>query len=213
MPEYFLIAEDHGLVTEGYKTLLDAYFPNCRYKVARGLKDLDEVLVQQGNSFSAAIWDLQLADGNAIGLIGEALQMHPGLPILVVTGLPENVYAVQLYKMGIRGFITKSAEPREVIYAIQRVVAGDIYYSRTFKSQLAAAGHDPFNISNPFSAISARELEVLKYLLAGNGIKEICAQMNLAQSTVATYKQRLLEKLHAKNVVHLQQLAAAHNII
>lgn len=213
MSEYFLIAEDHDLVNMGYKILFEIYFPNYRFETAYSTVELEHYLNTKGNEFTFALWDLQLNDGNVLAMINETIRRFPGLYILIVTSSPEEIYAAQLYKSGIRGYLSKDARKDELIHAIKTIVAGNIYFTKTFK-QLKNSGHfEGVSADNPFSLLSMRELDILKHLLSGKRIKDISALTGLKQSTIATYKQRLLDKLNAKSIMALHQLASIHNII
>ncbi len=211
--EYFLIAEDHTLVNMGYRILLEDNFPKSRQKFVQSRKELEAVLNEHGHEFTFALWDLQLTDGNVLTLISNTLKRFEGLYMLIVTSSSEEVFAEQLYKAGVRGYLTKNAREEEILLAINTILSGNIYFSKAYRRLATAGHHRPQQVQdNPFSALSIRELDILKHLLTGQRIKEISTVTGLKQSTIATYKQRLLEKLHAKSIVELHQLATLHNL-
>lgn len=212
-PENFLIAEDDTLAKMGYEILIQVNFPGSTYTIVNSMRDLEKMLDKQGSSFTFAIWDIQLVDGNVLKLVTNTMKRFPGLYILVITSSREELFAKQLYEAGVRGYLTKKANADEMINAIKTVLSNNIYMSKHFK-KIQESGHHPSrHQENPFAVLSINELAILKHLLTGQRIKEISTETGLKQSTIATYKQRLLEKLHVMNIVELHQLATAHNII
>jgi FixJ family two-component response regulator len=72
--------------------------------------------------------------------------------------------------------------------------------------------HDKIPVNNPFTSLSARELEVLHYMLGGHGTKDISSSLNLRMNTVSTLKTRIFEKTDTKNLKELMQLASLYNV-
>lgn len=210
-PEYFLIAEDHSLVNRGYKSLIAEHFPTSKMKFVGSIPELELALDQQGKEFSFALWDLELEGGNVSSLVPNTLKRFPGLYILVVTNGHEELFADWLYKAGVRGYMHKTSREDELLLAIRTILSDNIYYSKSYRrAAISGSLQNSSHNGNPFSSLSARELEILKYLLEGRRIKDIADTMALTQSTVATYKQRMLKKLNLDNLVDVQKLSIWH---
>ena len=209
MSNTILVAEDHALINWGYELLFKAHFPNYKLEIVTTAALLEERLNADEQAFCAAILDLQLLDKNILMMIPEIRAKRPNLPLLVVTSFPENVYALQLLKVGVRGFMTKQAGEQAMIEAVTTLLNGGIYISTNIKSQLLHSGNNNTS-ANPFSELSIRELEVLKLLLGNKGITEIAQLLGLATTTIASHKTRILKRLNVDNMQELYKLATLH---
>ena len=212
--EFFLIAEDHSLVNLGFKLLIDTDFPGSRIEFAKTSKELAAKLELYGPQLTFALFDLQLEDDNVLSLIKKTLERYEGLYMLVITSSSVGLYAEQLYRAGVKGYINKTEGADEILRAIRTIQAGHTYYSKAYRD-LFPIDHPYLTAprENPFSSLSIRESDILKHLLTGRRVKEISNVTGLKQSTIATYKQRLLEKLHVRTVFELEKLARAHNFL
>ena len=209
MSKTILVAEDHALINWGYELLFKAHFPDYKLEIVTTAALLEERLKQNEHTYCAAILDLQLLDKNILMMIPEIREKRPNLPLLVVTSFPENVYALQLLKVGVRGFMTKQAGEQAMIEAVSTLLNGGIYISTNIKAQLLQPGSGS-NSANPFSDLSIRELEVLKLLLGNKGITEIAQLLGLAPTTIASHKTRILKRLNVDNMQDLYKLATLH---
>lgn len=218
--EYFLIAEDHGLTNMGYTLFMDLHFRDSTYKIVNSMKDLQEILDQQGHRFSFAIWDLELMDDDMstrMDFIEDTVKRFPSMYILVVTTKNKLKFVNQLYNAGIRGFLVKDSKETEILNAIQTVLSGQIFESKLVKQYRAMGANDnrlaPTQENNPFLSLSKREQQVLRQILEGQRLKDISSDIGVKQSTIATYKHRLLEKVNARNIIELHEMARFHNFI
>lgn len=210
--EFFLVAEDHALVNMGYRLLIQTNYADSKLEIAKTTTELEAALDLYGDQLTFALWDLQLQDGNIFSLISKTLKRYDGLYMLVVTSSPEEMYAEQLYNAGVRGYLNKNEGEEEILRAIRTIRSGNIYYSKSYREIFPINNPYTPKLENPFSSLSIRELDILKHLLNGWRVKEISNVTGLKQSTIATYKQRLLEKLRAKSVFDLQKLAQVHKV-
>ena len=110
--------------------------------------------------------------------------------------------------MGAAGYISKDNDPKLVIQAISEVMDGKEIFNEAF-----------YKISTPIKEkkrtvkLSTRESEVLKLLSIGKSNKDISKELSISDKTVSTYKQRLLNKLQAKNVVDLINYAQMYQFV
>jgi two-component system, NarL family, invasion response regulator UvrY len=162
------------------------------------------------NSYHLAIMDLQLEDGDTLHLITDIRNLYPDLNILVLSGKPEELYAQKLYSSGIKGYLNKQTNDAEIIYALHQLLEGKTYMSENFKKYLLVRRDPAFE--NPFDKLSQREIEVLNLMIEGKRPSEICRELNLQPSTVATYKAKLFAKLQITNVLELKQLVSNYKL-
>ena len=124
----------------------------------------------------------------------------------------ENPIPAKVMQMGASGFITKDAEPEEMIRAVHKVVAGQKYVSPDIAQQIAIGKLD-FNDANPFEQLSDRELEITLMLVKGQRVPGIANSLNISAKTVNTYRYRMFEKLDISTDVELTHLALRYKLI
>jgi two-component system invasion response regulator UvrY len=199
-----LLAEDHAIVVKGLKIIFETEFVGYSLDVVKNGGDLMKTL--QKGSYQAAIIDLHLEDGDTLHLLADLVNLYPGLQILIFSASSELLYAQKLYKIGVKGFLNKQSTDTEVISALRQVLDGNTYMSESFKGIITASKFGSLS-ENPFDKLSHRESEVMTMLVSGRKSSEICQELNLQASTVATYKMKIFSKLNIKNVLELKELS------
>jgi DNA-binding NarL/FixJ family response regulator len=141
--------------------------------------------------------DLRLPDGQGLDLIRDLCVSHPGLRILVLSEHDESVYAHRALQAGARGYLMKGEAAQTALEAIQAVLRGDIFVSRTVSARLLhSLFPDPASRTPDLAHLSERELQVFQLLGAGCGSHDIAKQLRISPKTVDTYRERLKDKLH-----------------
>jgi DNA-binding NarL/FixJ family response regulator len=200
-----LLAEDHSIVIKGLKITFETEFSAYHLEIVRSSSDLMKVLRTEASEM--AIIDLHLEDGHTLHLITDLDRIYPDLKILVFSGNPEELYAQKLYNTGVKGYLNKQSPDEEVIEAIRQILHGKTYLSEHYKEIITSSRYAS-KVVNPFDKLSHREAEVLNLLITGKRPSEICQELNLQASTVATYKMKIFTKLKVKNVIELTQLTS-----
>ena len=208
MSPTFLIADDHVIVRRGLRNLLQDHFHATQINEASTCKELIEVLGQIEPTL--LVLDLQLTDGSSLDHLGKICSDHPDMHVLVYSMRSEHVYAQRVLGLGAAGFISKESEECDVVRAIRMVLQGKEYLSPAVQEHLLTVSGSVQHGSDPFGALSHREIGVMEDLLEGMGTKDIARRLGVQPSTVATYKSRLFDKLGVTNVLDLQRMVAAH---
>jgi len=196
-----LFAEDHSIVIRGMKMIFEREFKDYSLDIVHNSVDLMKTL--KNNQYELAILDLHLEDGDTLHLIGTILNIYSKLNVLVFSANPEELYAQKLYNEGIKGYLSKQSSDEEIISALTQLLEGRRYMSESFKEFLVTKKN---NLSNPFDKLTQREMEVLNLIIKGKRPVDICQELNLQSSTVATHKVNIFTKLNVKNVLELNQL-------
>ncbi len=126
----------------------------------------------------------------------------PDVRIVIMSMHPEEIYGPTVRKLGAQGYISKDADPKEVVNAIRVVAGGDLYFREDLYTVKTPQREKQRKIK-----LFSRESEVLKLLSIGKSNKDISEELGISDKTVSTYKQRLLNKLQARNVVDLINFA------
>jgi len=201
MEKTVLLADDHYAVRDGMRLL-------CEQDL--GLKNIDEASScsqimnrLKNKQFTHLILDLTFLDGTALEIIPTIRNLYPDLRIIIFSVHTEDIYKKTLSKYGVYDFITKSASKSDAIQRITGFINND-EPKRAFKK---------IDKTSPLMNLSARELEVTHYLVTGSSVNQIGASLNLKQSTVSTYKHRILQKCNVDNILDLKELTSAHSLI
>jgi DNA-binding NarL/FixJ family response regulator len=196
-----LITDDHTIVRRGVVSVLKEYFPFADLIEADSLQTSIDALSK--DNFDLIILDLNLPDANAENLVKSIRSQFTKLPIIVFSMFPKEVMEGPMSKLGVVCYINKS----ENLLLLKEAV-DNVFHGNKVQYKLEVEGH----AENPFEELSPKELTVMFSLLEGHSNKEICDQMGLKASTVATYKQRVFEKLAIQNTTQLVKLAIQFNV-
>jgi DNA-binding NarL/FixJ family response regulator len=196
-----LLADDHGIVRQGLKLLIDNE-PDMQVVGEAG--DGDAVVSQ-----AAALHpDVVIMDISMPGLSGRAAtEALKGLPraitILVLTRHEDRTHLEELLRAGASGYVLKQSAPGDLLRAIRAVAAGGVYIDPAMTLSVAdgllAKGAGVSD--EPLKAISERETEVLRLIAVGHTNKEIAAVLRISVKTVEVHKANAMRKLGLKGRV------------
>lgn len=205
-----LIADDHGVVREGLKRLLESTSPLWTVSEAGGGFQALELLRRE--PYDLAIFDLSMPGMSGLDLLRRVRADQPRLPVLMLSMHAEDQYALRAYKAGANAYVTKDAATTELIDAVRKVAAGGIYVSRSLAErmvlQLNQAGGEPPALQQ----LSDRELDVLRRLVAGQRPSEIAQALHLSVKTVSSHKSRIQDKLGLPSTAALVRYGLEHGL-
>jgi DNA-binding NarL/FixJ family response regulator len=203
-----LIVEDHPIFRAMLAQVVEQELGMSVCGQASQLQDALKIIEKAKPD--AAIVDLTLAGPGGLELIKETKARRIPLPVLVLSMHDEKLYAERALRAGARGYISKSHPPEEVAAAIRTVVDGGIYVSKEVTKAILkrkAHGVQP-TPAQEMDSLSDRELEVFRLIGEGLTSSEISARLQLAATTVDSYRARIKQKLALKNAAELYQRAA-----
>jgi DNA-binding NarL/FixJ family response regulator len=156
-----------------------------------------------------AVVDITLKGSSGLELIKNLKAQEIDVPVLVLSMHDEGLYAERAFRAGARGYITKAEDSEEVMLAIRQVLAGEVYASPKFTSQLLKNLTETGKpkAGSVLSQLTDRELEVFHLIGHGRTTSEIATTLNLGSKTVDTYRTRIKEKLGLKNGAELHHRA------
>ena len=159
-----------------------------------------------------AIIDITLDGASGLELIKSIRALGLRTSLLVLSMHDESLYAERALRAGANGYITKRQSGAEVVTAIRRVLAGEVYLSEKmtagFLRTLTTAGAGSVKESaQPINRLTDRELEVMELIGLGRTTREIAVSLQLGVATVDTYRARIKEKMNFRNAVELQHYA------
>jgi DNA-binding NarL/FixJ family response regulator len=205
-----LIADDHGIVAEGLKSLAEA---EADIEVVGIVADGREAVQHARESKpDVVIMDMSMPELNGADATRAILQQQPGCRVIVLSMYVEREYVRRALKAGAMGYVVKRSAAKELVDAIRAVHAGQRYLSpRVADVVIEAGGADEGE--DPLAKLSMREREVLQLLAEGNTGAEIAKRLSLSQKTVETYRARLVEKLGIRDLPGLVRFAIQRGIV
>jgi two-component system invasion response regulator UvrY len=205
-----LIVDDHAIVRRGLRELVSDEFRGAAFGEASDARQAQEQLRKK--EWDLALIDINLPGKNGLDLLKELKAEWPKLPVLVLSGHPEDQFAVRALKAGAGGYMTKESAPEELAKAIRKILAGGRYVSPALAEKLAlGVKKDPTR--TPHETLSDREYEVMSRIALGKTVKEIAEELSLSAKTISTYRARVLEKLDVKNSAEIVQYAIRNGLV
>lgn len=204
-----VIADDHTIVREGLKQLLDG----SDFSVVGEAHDGQEVMQRVRElDFDVLLLDMSMPKKSGVELIKQVKSEKPKLRVLVLTMHEEQQYAIRAIKAGASGYLTKESASAQLVSAIRKVAGGGAFISAEVAEQLAL-GAMPHNDALPHTTLSDREYQVFQRIVAGQSITDIAEQLSLSVKTVSTHKARLMEKMGMENQAELIRYAITHRLV
>jgi len=183
----------------GVKLILEGdYFHVTIDEAENGNEIVEKIKVHR---YDLLILDFQMPNTDTFSIISNLLARDEDLKILIYSMASEKIYANKLLKAGVKGFLSKEAKNTELLKAVDVVLNNGMYASEQVWSDNAAPGLN--TLSNPFTSLSNKEMDILTYLTQGKTTKEISTLLNLQLSTISTHKFRIFRKLNVSNMVEL----------
>lgn len=186
------IVDDHSIVRSG----LRQYFEDQSdlQVVGEAASGRAAVEMVRTTALDVLIMDLSMPGQTGADAIVQIHTRAPSLAILVLSGYPEEHYAVDLIRKGASGYLNKQCEPSEIVTAIRTVAHGRRYITATV-AELLVQQLDRAEGGPAHEQLSDRESQVFLRLAKGESVGEIAVAISLSVKTVSTYRTRIMEKM------------------
>lgn len=204
------IVDDHEIVRAGFREMLaDELGISIAFEAASGEEALARL---QEAPCDVLLLDLALPGQSGIDVLRILRQHHAKLRVLVLSGYPEERYAMAMIRNGADGYLCKECGRDELLHAVHTIAQGRRYLSPHMAELLAdeIAGDSP---AVPHQQLSERELQVFLRLAQGQSVSEIGGILHLSIKTVSTYRSRLLEKLGVTSNAELATYALRNGLL
>lgn len=186
------IVDDHSIVRSG----LRQYFEDQSdlQVVGEAASGRAAVEMVRTTPLDVLIMDVSMPGQTGADAIVQIHARAPSLAILVLSGYPEEHYAVDLIRKGASGYLNKQCEPSEIVTAIRTVAHGRRYITATV-AELLVQQLDRAEGGPAHEQLSDRESQVFLRLAKGESVGEIAVAISLSVKTVSTYRTRIMEKM------------------
>jgi DNA-binding NarL/FixJ family response regulator len=204
-----VIVDDHPLVRERLAEIINREPDLAVCGEAENRHDALEIIAS--SSPSLALVDLTLKDSDGLELIKDVHSRWPHLLVLVVSMHDESLYAERAIRAGAHGYITKQEATRNMLLAIRRVLAGNIYLNDRISTRIIArlTSRAAPVAASPAELLADRELQVFELTGRGFNTRQIASRLRIAVKTIETYRARIRQKLNLKTPSELLQFAIA----
>lgn len=202
-----LIAEDHAMVREGLKFIL-SLTPNL------------EVIAETGDGCEAEklalelcpdllLLDIDLPSKNGLDVATRVKHSNPGIKILILTGSLNSRNVRNVLALGVEGYVLKREDSSELMSAIQTVLAGKPYISKSIAEQFH---HGEAETVAVVSLLGARERTVVVLVADGKSSEEIADHMHISIATVRKHRENIMRKLNLRNAAEIAAFAVKHGL-
>lgn len=193
-----LLVDDHPLVRDGLRARLEAV---AAFQVVAEAGCAEEALHHAHNmEIDLVLMDINLRGINGIELTAQFHAMFPQIAVLILSMHDKAEYVMQAMQAGARGYVLKDAPGQDIVFAIETVISGGIYYSAALARQLSRP-------MTPVLLLTARERQILQQIAEGKSNKQIALTLALSVRTVETHRLNIKRKLNIDGQAELIKFA------
>jgi len=202
-----LIVEDHPVVCAGLMQLVNSQPDLACVGAADNIADARRLVEECQPHLT--ILDLRLKGGDALDFIKTLRVEHPELKVLVLSQYDELLFAERALRAGASGYIMKENATDELLRAIRKVLAGELYYSeKVAAAVMQRTLHEkPAGPHAGIDVLSDREMQVFQLLGASYSAREIAEQFQLSRKTIEAHSENMKHKLGLHNASELKRFA------
>ena len=204
-----LMADDHPLIREGFKSLL---MKNERFEIV-GIAENGKELVELAETLQpdVILSDINMPVLNGIAAIEQIGKMQPDIKCVILTMHEERAYILQALKIGVYGYILKNIERYDLEKAIISIFEGGKYFSPIVTNILAESVVRPEQ--NTVADLTPREIQVLELVAEGHSTKQVADKLGIGTRTVESHRVNMLKKMRVNNTAELVKKAIEMKII
>jgi DNA-binding NarL/FixJ family response regulator len=209
-----LLAEDHVLVRQGFRRILEDDPGISVVGEARtGLEAIDRCKELKPD---VVVMDLSMPDLGGLEATAEILKADPQIKILILSMYSNEAYVRKAFELGAKGYILKNAIEVDLTRAVMALAEGQAYFSPGISHivlESMKAGTFQGTSQDPYEKLTLREKEVLQLIAQGKSNKEIATLLDISVNTVAVHRARLMETLNLHRTAELVLFAVKKGLI
>jgi DNA-binding NarL/FixJ family response regulator len=209
-----LLAEDHILVRQGFRRILEDDPGISVVGEARtGLEAIDQCKELKPD---VVVMDLSMPDLGGLEATAEILKAEPQIKILILSMYSNEAYVRKAFELGAKGYILKNAIEVDLTRAVMALAEGQAYFSPGVSHivlESMKAGTFQGTSQDPYEKLTLREKEVLQLIAQGKSNKEIATLLNISVNTVAVHRAHVMETLNLHRTAELVLFAVKKGLI
>jgi two-component system invasion response regulator UvrY len=204
------IVDDHAIVRSGLRQFFSEQVDlRVAGEAASGREAIDLV---RNVELDVLVMDLAMPGQSGMDALAMIRAKAPDVGILILSGYPEEHYAVSLIRQGASGYLNKQCDPAEIIDAIRIIYLGKRYITPSVAELLAQQLNRPQDMA-AHAQLSEREFQVFLKLAKGDTAGDIAKTLSLSVKTVSTYRTRVMEKMSLASNSDLTYYALKNKLI
>jgi len=206
-----LLADDHAVVRDGLRFLLEAH--GGIEVVASVGNGPDALAAAQRLKPDVLVLDINMPGLNGIDACRRICERQPGSKVLILSmhGSTEHIY--RALQAGARGYLLKESAGAEVVTAVHALHTGRIYMGEKIAETAMQDYLARCPSTSPIDSLSSREREILQLIVDGRSNTETASVLSLSVKTVETYRSRMLQKLGIKSISELVKFGIEHGLV
>lgn len=199
------IVDDHQLIVDGVKLMLSN--TNCKIvgESNCAVKALDEIPKLRP---AIVICDISMPEMTGIELVRRLKQQNPSLKVMMLSMFDNPALLNDLMHSNIDGFVLKNKGKDELVYAIEQIARGQVYFSPEIMQHLLG-----FRKRNDMPRLTLREIEVVKLLDKGLSSSQMACKLNISENTIETHRRNILRKTDTHSATELLRYARDNKLI
>lgn len=207
-----VIADDHGIVREGLRRLLET---EPDFKVAGEAADGREVLERVATlAPDVVVLDITMPRLGGLETLERLRAEHPATKVILLSVHGDPAFIQSAIALGADGYILKNGRVAEIVTAIRETIQGGSYFSPAVAREIVEQLRSPRpDGDDPFTLLSGREREILHLIAEGLSAKEVAVQLDVSTKTVEAHRTSLMRKLGVRKATELVRYALRHGLI
>lgn len=203
-----VLADDHTLVRQGLKSLLEREGHQVIAEAADGQEAVRQV---ESLKPDLAIFDISMPVLNGLNAGREVTRSYPKTKTILLTQHDEDQYVSEALEAGVKGYVLKSQAANDLLEAIRQVSRGLVYLSPGVSGAVMEAFRN--KKQQPKDRLTTRERQVLQLIAEGKSTKDVASLLNISVKTAESHRTRLMQKLDIHETATLVRYAVRHGII
>jgi DNA-binding NarL/FixJ family response regulator len=208
MPVRVVLADDHALVRQGIKSVLERE----GLQVVAEASDGQEAIRQaKALAPDVVVMDIGMPTLNGMDAARELGRCCPKTKSILLTQHDEDQYVSEALSAGVKGYVLKSQVASDLIQAIQQVLRGQVYLSPGISAAVMAAVQSKGQ--RPADPLTARERQVLQLIAEGKSTKDVASLLGVSVKTAESHRSRLMQKLDIHETASLVRYAVKRGLV
>jgi two-component system, NarL family, response regulator NreC len=208
MPTRIILADDHVIVRQGIKSLLER---EGMQVVAEASDGREAISYAESFSPDIVVMDIGMPMLNGMEAARELARCCPKVKPILLTQHDEPQYVSSALKAGVKGYVLKSQISGDLVQAIHQVLRGQVYLSPGISGSVMAAYKSKTEIAT--DPLTSRERQVLQLIAEGKSTKDVAALLGVSVKTAESHRSRLMQKLDIHETASLVRYAVKHGLV
>ncbi len=207
-----LLADDHNVVRQGLRALLDAQ-PDIAV-IGEADDGRQAVQLAREKLPDVVVMDIAMPNLNGLEAAGQIAREVPNARLLVLSSYDDDEYVTQVIRAGARGYLLKQTAATDLIQAVREVFRGNQFFSPAVSRRLVFDGRQNVSASGKKPGhLTSREREVLQLIAEGKANKQIAGELNISIKTVEKHRQQVMNKLGIHDIASLTRYAISKGVV